>query len=383
MTIGRITVSQQNTNSGSITGVENTVLIIGLNDENSADAATDSAAFSLHTIGQTTDLDAILGATDSPLKTTIEAAKLNAGPLFTAYVIPLYTGGYDDWYTALETALEVPHDLTPESVWLTDPVVNADIANMQAACTAAENVYAKYITIHAPTAAIDNATQTWDEWITATKAINNGEVAPRVHLIPQTHEHNLGVILGRMVNENISIADSPMRVATGAVQSLGDSPLDSAGNPLTMAHITELADNRFSVPQWYPGKDGIYWADHTSLDAEGGDFQVYEHRRVIDYISRRVYLQMINKIADRSFNSTESATAYHVAYFSSTLKAAAKGSVIAGNAVPGMIQQPIDGDVAINWKTTTAVEVSVLAAPVNSPKKITTYIALDLNRLEA
>lgn len=383
MAIGQTTLSQQNTNSGSITGVENTVLIIGFNDENSADAVTDSAVFRLHTIGQQTDLDTILGAADSPLKTTIEAAKLNAGPLFTAYVIPLYTGGYDDWYTALETALEAPHDIEPEMVFLTDPVTNTDIDTLQAAGVAAELEFAKYLTIHAPAAAIDPATQSWDEWITATKAINSGEVADRVHLIPITHEQNVGVILGRLVNENTSIADTPMRVQSGAVLGLGDAPADKNGNPLTMAHIKELADNRFSVPQWYTGKDGIYWADHTSLDAAGGDFAVIENRRVIDYLSRRLRLQMINKIGDRSLNSSESSNTYHLTYFGKTLKDAAKGTTIAGNAVPGLIQQPIDGDIVITWQSTTAVDLSFVAAPVNSPKKITTYIALDLNRLEA
>ena len=384
MATGKIIVSQQNTNSGSITDVERVVIIIGLNDENSADAATDSAAFRLHTIGQDTDLNAILGAADSALKATIEAAKLNAGPLFTAYAIPLYTGGYDDWYNALETALEAPNDITPEMVFLTDPVTNADIETMQAACIGAQNVYAKYLTIHAPTAAIDTATQSWDEWVTATKAINNGEVADRVHLIPITHEQNVGVILGRLVNENISIAATPMRVQTGAVIGLGDAPADKNGNPLTMAHINDLADSRFSVPQWYPGKDGIYWADHTSLDAEGGDFAVIENRRVIDYITRRIRLQMINKIGDRSFNSSESSTVYHqTSYFGKTLKDAAKGTTIAGKAVPGLIQQPQDDDIVITWQNANEVAVSILAAPVNSPKKITTYIALDLNRLEA
>jgi len=383
MAIGQTTLSQQNTNSGSITGVENTVLIIGLNDENSADAVTDSAAFRLHTIGQDTDLDGILGAADSTLKATIEAAKLNAGPLFTAYVVPLYTGGYDDWYTALETALEAPHDIEPELVFLTDVTASADIDTLQAACVAAELEFAKYLTIHAPTPAIDPATQSWDEWLTATKAINNDEVADRVYLIPVTHEQNVGVILGRLVNENTSIADTPMRVQSGVVLGLGDAPADKNGNPLTMAHLKELANNRFSVPQWYTGKPGIFWADHTSLDAPGGDFTVIENRRVIDYLSRRLRLQMINKIGDRSLNSSESSTAYHASYFGKTLKDATKGSTIAGNAVPGLIKKPDDGDIVITWQTTKAVELSFLAAPVDCPKKITGYIALDLNRLEA
>lgn len=383
MPIGKATVIQKNTNSGSISEVERRVLFIGLNDENTDAAVTDKNVFRLHAIGQQTDLDTILGAAASTLKSEIEIAKLNAGPNFTAYAVPLYTGTYADWYTALETALEVPHDITPEKVVLTDDVTGADLEDLQAACIAAYNVYGKYITIHAPTAAINPETQSWDEWVTATKAIQSGVVHDRVHLIPRTHENNIGVITGRLVNEGVSIADSPMRTATGSVASLGASVADKNGNPLTLAHLNDLANNRFSVPAWYTGKDGIYWSDHMSLDAEGGDFQVYENRRVIDYLSRRLYLLVVNKIADRSLNSSGSSITYHETYFGKTLKAAAKETTIAGEKIPGLIKPPAQEDIVIEWLTTTEVQVAMQAAPQDSPKKITAYIALDLNRLGA
>jgi len=384
-----ISINQENNSQGGTDDVERTTLFIGLNDENADSAVTNTIAGTLISIGASTDLDDVLGDMDSDLKTQIDAARDNAGPNFTAWVVPLYSvladgvegTPYSNPFDAIEFALEQPNDISPEMIALIDPVTADDLTDLQSACTGAINTWSKYTTIHAAVAGI--ADQTWSEYITALKAINGSDVYDRVHLVPQLHGNNLGVVIGRLMSESVSIADSPMRVKTGAVESLGDAPEDNTGVTLTIDHLKELAGARFSVPFWYNGKDGTYWADHVSLDASDGDFSVYENRRVIDYATRRVRLLTINKVADRSLNSSDSSIAYHESYFMQPLQDAAKSTTLNGEPTAGMVQTPADGDIAISWVSTTEVQVVMQAAPVNSPKKITVYISLDLTRLES
>jgi hypothetical protein len=369
--LGKVTITQDNNNAGGIAEVERKVLFIGAGG---ASAVTDTP----HAINQQSELDALLGSEASPLKTNILAALANGGPNFTGYAIAL---GALAWDQALEMALDMPHDLDVEIVAITDPVAVAeDIDSMQAAAVSAGNTWAKLISIHAATAGITGA-ETWASYLSAQSALVNGKACHRVCLVPQLHGNNLGVVIGRLVNDAVSIADSPMRVRSGAVIGLGPAPSDTGGVALTMAHIETLANARFSVPQWYTGKDGIYWADHMTLDSDGSDFQVYENLRVIDYVTRRVRVLAINKIADRSLNGSDSSIAFHQAYFMQPIFQAAKATVINGEMKPGIVQQPADGDITIQWNSATEVELWMLAAPVNSAKKIKAHISLDLTRI--
>lgn len=372
MAIGQINLIQENTASGGINAVERTVLFIG-------SGASDADKDKLHSINQQTDLDAILGAGNSPLKLNIDAAKLNAGPNFTAWVIPVGSLTIDE---AIELAADEPNNIYPEQVALVDHVLTADqVRGIQAATIAAENVYGKYLCVFAAVVGINEASQSWSDYISEVKKLQNNVVADRVALVPQLHGNNLGVVVGRLNNDKYSIGDSPMRVRSGSLVGLGGAPKDNTGTTLNMAHLTELANARFSVPQTYTNFDGIYWADHPLLDAEGGDYQVYENRRVIDYVSRRVRVRMIQKIADRELNSSQSSTKYHEQYFMEPIFEASKGIAIAGVPKPGLVQKPQDGDIVIHWKNANEVELAMVAAPVNSPKKITARIALDLKRL--
>ena len=376
MGIGQINIIQENLASGGISSVERTVLFIGL-------AAAGAEFDALHSINQQTNLDAILGAGNSALKAQIEATKLNAGPNFTAWVVPLQSEGAHTWQTALEMALDAPNNIYPEQVAICDAINSAvTVDELQAAAVSAMNVYGKYLSIVAavPGIAVD---QSWTQYLTTTKALAAGKKAERVALVPLLHGNNLGVVIGRLNNDQFSLGDSPMRVRSGAVIGLGAAPVDKDGHALTMAHLTELAGARFSVPQWYTNFAGIFWADHPMLDADGGDYQVYENLRVMDFATRRIRILMIQKIADRSLNSSASSTSYHEGYFMKPLFDAAKGTVLNGEPKPGLVKTPQDGDIVITWPKTTEVELAILAAPIDSPKKITTRIALDLNRLGA
>ncbi|MGK9527590.1 DUF2586 family protein, partial [Salmonella enterica subsp. enterica] len=68
--------------------------------------------------------------------------------------------------------------------------------------------------------------QSWSEYVAEQKAITANVAAPRVMVVPQLHGNDLGVLAGRLANAAVSIADSPMRVATGAVTGLGSVPVD-------------------------------------------------------------------------------------------------------------------------------------------------------------
>lgn len=387
MAVPVISINQQNLSQGETTAVERRILFIGLNDENAASSVTATDAATVHTIGASTDLDAILGDEASPLKTQIEAAQQNVGPNWTAYVVPLYSAlgsgdtgtPFSDWQAALEIALGQPNDITPEMVFLTNPVTSAaDLATLQAAATNAISTWWKYLTIHAPVAGNDGS-QTWAEYITATKALLDSKEYDRVYLVPQLMDTNLGVIAGRLSSEYVSVGDSPMRVATGACAGLGSIPEDSDGVALELDHLAELANANFSVPYWYPGRDGIFWADHVSLTDETNDFHVIENRRVVDYCTRRIRLLMINVIANRAFNSSASSTAYYQKYFLAPVSAAAKATSINGQPAAGLVKQPTDDDMTITWTSKTAVELGCTVTPLDSGKNITLNIALDLS----
>ncbi len=375
MAFGQVSISQDNTLSGGITSVERKVLYIG---EGGASAQFDL----VHAIGAQTDLDAILGTEPSDLKTNIAATMLNAGENFTGYVVPIKaTGGAYTWDTALEFCLDAPNDIDVELVVLTDEMASAsDVDLYYAACVSAQTVFAKYLTIHAAVAGNDGS-QTWAVYATATKALQTDKAAPRVYLVPQLHGNNLGVVVGRLINDAFSLGDSPMRVASGALVGLGATPVDSAGLSLTNAHLKDLADNRFSVPKSYTGLDGMYWADHTSLDVDIGDFKVYENLRVLDFVTRRVRLKAISKIADKSLNSSASSVAFHEGFFMQPIFDASKITTIQGEPKPGLVKPPQKGDIVISWANTSEVEIYMKAAPGDSPKKISVHISLDINRL--
>lgn len=374
MAIGQVTVTQENTASGGIDGVERKSLWIGI-------GGASAQAEQIHALNAKSDLDAILGAEESELKTNIKAAILNAGQNFTGYVFPLLaTDPNYTWATAIEFCGAPPNDIDVEIVAITTPVTSSNLVDeFQAGAESVIAFSAKYSSIHVATPGIAGD-ETWSEYAATTKALQSGKAAKRVYLVPQLHGNNLGVVVGRLCNSSYSLGDSPMRVASGPVIGLGPAPQDSTGKTLTMAELADLAANRFSVPQTYTGFAGTYWADHVSLDAPGGDFQVFEHLRVMDYLTRRIRVLAIQKIADRSLNKSAGSVVYHQGYFLEPILQAAKSTSINGQPKPGLVKPVQDGDMVINWKSSTEVDLHFMAAPIDSPKKINAFISLDLNR---
>lgn len=376
--LGSVDVILMNLGQGGFKEVEGTFLYVGTAPANLAEEKKDQYVM----LGPDSDLDIALGNDDSELKTQIMAAIVNANSSeFCCYALPCDAAS--DQAALVADLLDKPVDLQVEAVAFCDALTGeaatakALIESRQTLANSVKTVTGKFIQI---IQAVDGCgAETWSVYKTRIKSYIVDVVAPNVSIAPQFHGNNQGCLSGRLCTPAVNIADSPMRVATGATVGLGSAPVDSAGAYLKNADYKELSLARFSVPQYYPGFPGMYWGDMMTLDAEGGDFQVFEHLRVLHYHTRRVRIMAIQKIADRSLNDTPASIAAHEQLFAKTLRAASKPVIIAGQEFPGMNKPPEDGDVKITWSDNNSVVIAVSATPYGCPKKITVYMALDLS----
>ena len=365
MALGTVSVNNLNLGQGAVTEIERYFLFIGPAAKNVG---------KLIPLDTQSDLDTELGIPPSDLKTQIEAARLNGGDRWACVAAPIA----DDitWQEALEAATRT---YSVESVVITAPATTGEeFAAMHAAAIGLSNKLGRRVFIMAATPGIA-LEQTWDTYVTEQKAIVDGLAAPRVLPVPQLHGNNLGVLAGRLANAAVSIADSPMRVATGALVGLGVEPKDMEGNALPSAVLSQLDAARLSVPQSYSDYPGMFWGDGNLLDAPGSDFQVIENLRVVDKAARRVRILLIQRVADRKLNSTPNSMAAATSALMAPLRQMAKSTTFAGQQFPGEIEPPKDGDVTLVWKSKTAVEAYLKLRPYNSPKDLTANIALDLS----
>jgi len=363
MALGKVSVSSVDTGSGDFTSTENQFLFIGAAGKN---------AGTIQYIDQTSDLDEVLGVPSSKLKTAVEWARNNAGTNWTCVAMPLASAG--GWETAFDTAMA--QNLSCEMVVVTDPVATtAELDEMNVAITSAENEFGRYMHMIAVTAAMDSSTQTWMDFIADFEAIQDGAAMPLMSLVPQVFPGWLGAYCGRLCDEALSIADTPMRVATGAIVGISTLPEDADGVTYNMSHATALNNARGTVPQIYAGQDGIYCSDGMTLAVEASDFSVIENCRVVNAVKREVLVLATKKIGDRSMNSTPASIAAHEAYF---MRPMIDRSVSVGDQ-PGTVKKPQDGDVSIVWKTRTSVAIPLLVRPYNCPKAIAATVALVLS----
>lgn len=365
MAQGKVTVNNLNLGQGNFPEVERKALFIGVCAVGVGDV------ISLNT---QSDLDVLLGAAASDLKTNVIAARANGGENWQAYAAPIATG--DDWREALDLAFAT---VSTELVAVCKPATTA--ADLTAAYAKAELIrtqQARRVIILMAAPGIDADTQTWAQYTAAMAAITANVSGYRVAAVPQLHGNDLGVLLGRLCNRAVSIADSPMRVETGPLIGLGDAPVDNTGETLPAAVLSTLDANRLSVPQWYTDYPGMFWGDCNLLDEPGGDFQVIENLRIVDKAARAVRILAIKRVANRRFNDSSVSIASNKTYFMRPLRAMAKGSVFAGEQFPGEIRPPADDSITIVWPSQNAVEVYIKVRPWNSPKDITANIILDL-----
>lgn len=365
MSLGKVQVNNLNQGQGDIKAIERHFLFVG----RAGAAGEESQLFS---IGAQTDLMETFA--DSDLRTQLIAAQLNAGQNWTAAVYPLAED--ENVFDAITAANEVQ---SFEMVVFCDVSTSgAQLSEKHDYLQSLQASHGRFVSGIAALPGITD-TQTWQQYEAATVAIQAGIAAHLIIAVPQLHDNNAGVLAGRLCNRSVSIADSPMRVATGAVLGLGGTVVDNTEKPLTLATLETLANARLSVPQWYPDLEGVYWSDGSTLDANGGDFQYIEHLRPVHKASREVRILAIRRIANRALNSTPTSIELNKAYFMKPLRNMSKSTVILGTQFPGEVQPPRDGDIQIIWTTNKAVTIYMVVRPYNSPKEITVNILLDLS----
>jgi hypothetical protein len=366
MAQGQVSVNNLNLGQGPVTEIERYFLFIGPADKNVG---------KLLALNTQSDLDNELGVPESDLKTQILAARANGGNRWACMAVPLAADG--DWEAALDMAQAA--DVSVEAVVITKPVTTgSEVSAMHTAAVNLMNRYGRRVFIMTASAGITPVLD-WSAYRLEQREIVDDLSAPRVIVVPQLHGNDLGVLAGRLANAEVSIADSPMRVATGPLIGLGPTPVDKEGTPLPSATLTELDKMRLSVPQTYPDYPGVYWGDANMLDAPGSDFTVVENLRVVDKAARRVRILLIQMVADRKVNNTPTSMAATKLKLMRPLREMSRSVTFAGQQFPGDIQPPRDGDITLLWKNRTTIEAYLLIRPYNCPKDLTANIALDLS----
>ena len=360
MALGKVNVSAQDTGSGEFSTPERQLVFVGYAAKN-----TGSTLY----LDQTSDLDELLGTNNSNMKTTVAAARLNAGPNWTCIAMP--RSSLDEWEAGIDDAMA--NNRVCEGVVFTDGVTTqAEIVAMYAKQVAIENEYARSLFFMVPTNAMTTS-QTWAEFIAAHDAIQDGVAAETIMLVPEVYAGWCGALAGRLCHEDVSIADSPMRTASGTIVGLAALPADKDDVVYNMSHAKALNDARGSVPQIYADYDGFYVSDGMTLATEASDFQVIENLRPINKVKRQTRILMVKKVADRSLNSTPASISAHETYFMRPMVDMSKSGVLTPD-----LKAPKEGDVTITWPTRTSVNVAIVAQPYNSPKSISAYIRLNL-----
>ncbi|EPY4306336.1 TPA: DUF2586 domain-containing protein [Klebsiella pneumoniae] len=363
-----VTINQLNQLQGETNEIERAVLFVGKGATNSGKTLA---------VNTQTDFDTLLGAADSALKRRVKAAMDNAGQNWSGYVHVLAADSAPlDWVSAVEKAQRAA---SVEGVVLTDEM--ADKATINAAATLRNTLLSKYgrwvwfmLAVEAPAAG-----EAWADYLERLSTLQDGIAASAVQLVPCLWGNEPGVLAGRLCSRAVTIADSPARVKTGALVSLGNDelPVDGSGEPLELATLQALERLRYSVPMWYPDYDGYYWSDGRTLDVEGGDYQVIEYLRIVDKVARRVRLLAIARVADRSLNTTPGSIAAAQLSFAKPLREMSLASQINGIRFPGEVKTPLDGDISIVWSSAKQVAIYMVVRPVECPKDITVSLVLD------
>ena len=369
MSLGKVTVNALNLQQGEFPQIEKYFLFIGEAPNNQ-----DTLLF----LNTDSDLDVELGSADSELKSQIAAARSNAGQNWACAAVPVADGTL--WEAAFDYAMN--ENIKVEACVITTPVTTqAELTAMHTKAEDTTTQYGRRLFFIACVSAIVPAVQDWSTYITTINNITAGLSAYRVSVVPQIFEDAQGIYAGRLCNAQVSIADTPMRTATGTIigRDASQFPTDVNGERYNNAHAKALNDARFSVPQTYPDYEGVYWTDGQMLDVSIGDFQVVENLRVVDKAARNVRLVLIGMLGDRRFNSSPVGEAWAISKMMRPLREMSRSYVFQNIPFPAELKSPKEGDVAINWVTRTQVEVYMIARPFEIPKEITANIVLDLS----
>lgn len=372
MALGKITVNALNLAQGEFPTVEKFFLFIGAGTTNQ-----DTVLF----LNTDSDLDAELGVATSELKTQILAAKANAGQNWACAAIPVSDGA--QWSAAVDIAMN--QDVRVEAIVVCTPVTAAaQLTAMQTKAELINSTYGRRVFFIANTREIDPTPSTGDSWsafIAELTALVSGLSAYRVSVVARIFTDSIGIYAGRLCNDGVSVADSPLRVSTGPLVGVDQAglPIDNLGIVYDNAHAKALNDQRFSVPQLYADYPGVFWSDGQTLDAPTGDYAAIENLRVVDKAARAVRLVLISLLGDRRFNSTPIGTDFAIAKLSRPLRDMSKSYSFFGIPFPADIYPPADNAIQIQFVTRTQVQVFMQVRPFEIPKDITANIILDLS----
>ncbi|ENB4713752.1 TPA: DUF2586 family protein [Yersinia enterocolitica] len=380
MTWPTVTIDQLNQRQGKINEVERTVLFIG------SAAADSEIPGDLIALDSQSDITLVLADADTALRENVRAAQRNGGQNWQAYALVLAADAQaGDDILAILSAQQM---ISVEGVICTIPITTVADGrtkiNLYAALRAElTNKYGRWVwsmlTVSGPTTL--PVPMSWSAYQAFLAELETGIAAESVQLVPALWGNEAGVLAGRLCHRSVTVADSPARVKTGALIGLGidtaEMPVDSNGVEVTLAHLRAMHDLRYSVPMWYPDYEGMYWSDGRTLDVVGGDYQIIENLRIVDKVARRVRIQAISKIADRSMNSTPASIAAHQTFFARTMRDMSHSSQINGVMFPGEVKSPQSGDVVITWSDNETVSIYLVVRPYGSAKTIQIGIMLD------
>lgn len=369
MATGKVEVNNLNLGQGGIPEIERHLIYIGRTDKAELQGKVTR-------VNNMTNLDDVVA--DDALGANVKAAQLNGKQNWTGAIFGLAADA--TWQEAVDIANRTD---SFEGVCIVDVVTDkADFTAMQDKATELTSKLGRWVFFLAACPGITaegEGAQTWSDYETAMLTLVKDVAANLVTPVPQLNGNNVGVLGGRLCDRAVTVADSPMRVATGSLLGLGEMPVDSAGKPLEMSTIAALAEARYSLPQWYADMEGIYWTDGSTLEAKGGDYQFLEYVRPVHKLNRRVRIKAIRRIADRILNSTPPSIELNRTYFSKDMRDMSKTTEIGGIQFPGEIMRPRDEDVSIQWMTKTKVNIGLMVRPHNCPKHIVVNIGLDLS----
>ena len=307
MAQGKVLVTSENLGQGESDAIERYCLFIGTATKNIG---------SIQAINVESDLDDVLGVADSELKTNVQAAIVNADGLFRAMAMPISAG--DDPLSAIDQAME--QGVSPEGIIVCRAIAAAsDLNDLYAKQQQIENTYQRFVFILTAAPGIDDTSQSWSDYQTALQPLTDSVAAYTVGIVPLLHGNDLGAVAGRLCKYAVTLADTPMRFATGPLAGLGEVPVDSAGKSLASAVTAALDAMRFSCVQTYPDVPGVYFGDVNLLDVDGGDYQVIENLRVVNKARRRVRNRALFLVGNRKLNSRPSSEAWAKRYLSEPL----------------------------------------------------------------
>ncbi|MCG7552077.1 DUF2586 domain-containing protein [Pseudoalteromonas sp. Of11M-6] len=363
MAQGKVSVAAIQTGSGATKEVERTALFIGQASANIGNILP---------INAQSDFDDLFGGDDSPLKTQIAAWQRNGDDLVSGYAIP--HGAGDDVMALIDKAMD--QDVSPEIIVICKPVTGkAEIESYQAKALEILSSLARRVRFLIAAPGLSDG-QNWSDLVTALQPLTNGIVGDRVAVVPLLFGDELGAVTGRLCKRSVTIADSPMRVLTGAM-SLMPLPEDAAGNPLTNATTSALDALRFSCTQFYPDFDGVYFGDVNMLDAEGGDFQQIETGRIVDKAARAVRIIAIQQIKNRRLNNSTTGIEFGKRTLGKPLRDMSKSVNIGADKFPGLIDTPKDDSINLTFMDERTLQVVLKVKPIDSPSTIIVGIMLD------